>query len=134
MNAHDAQRAIARAVQQRGYWDGYTPSQVASRQALKAVEEMVEAVGPLMPWLPGELRGLLQRAGDEARRLFDQGWAVDMSESQMRAMLMEMADVLVTLANAATAYEEATGVEYDLMAEAVAKAEADIPRGVRGRE
>ena len=129
MKTHEAQEIICRAVRRRGYVDGWTPEQFAARQIAKAAEELAAADATMGIRdafdINHDWRRLLLLAGSTARDAFDDMDAWNDVWLDTKTLTDELADVVVVLLCAG----EALGV--DLIAAAVAKAEADIERGVR---
>jgi len=128
------QRVIYNAVKQRGYIDGYTPQQLAARQAAKIIEEAAELLSTMSPHFESApdltdewfyLRAQTLAAAKTARALFDRNdWnradVVVMEDAPSEAA--DCAVVLFTLA-------ETLGI--DLAQMAAEKAESDVKRGVR---
>jgi NTP pyrophosphatase (non-canonical NTP hydrolase) len=129
----DAQKAVAVATQQRGYRDGWTDEQFLARQIVKLQEELGEMAFPV--WgVPHGLMAEIENIRANAQEVFDlvdpAAWdSVDIAF--IEEMKSEAADCLVVLFNIAAVLEQMTGKKFDLVQEAVKKAEADINRGVR---
>lgn len=124
------QSRIYDAVRQRGYVDTWARQELAVRQLLKRAEELSEQAelcympAAQVPYFSFVL--LLGRAAKYARQIFDDPISCRGAEIiSPEEFVTEAADQLVTLAVEA----EALGVDYGAMA--LAKAEADVERGVR---
>lgn len=135
-NSLDIQTRIARAVEARGYRQGWTDEQYIARQICKASEELAEAAGDIGinydnardVWYWSTRLG---DAGLCARSAFDQKdqWQSAEIPLELRSyMALEIADTLIPLLVAATI------LGVDVLALAVEKAEKDIARGVRGEQ
>lgn len=131
MQTLDLQAMVGTAVTQRGYRAGWTAEQFAARQVAKLQEELAELAeqAPLPKALPLQI----EIAGDGARRMFDDAavWAGDFDNWNIAKAKAELADVVVVALALAAVLDELTP-PYDVLAEAVAKATADVTRGVRG--
>jgi len=128
---NEAQRQVYDAVCARGYRVGWTPDAFIGRQVLKAHEELAEAAACLRTAVQHTVvNGFVeesQRIGQHARALFNSRAALKwltLTDEQREHLKAELADVAVTLFCAA---EE---LGFDVVQGAVAKATADIERGV----
>jgi len=128
------QREIYDAVVKRGYRDGWTAEQFAARQLAKLTEELGElsrCVHMLWAFESGfEIE--LRSAAKQARAAFDgPGWENAWIESPLGA-LDELADIVVVACCLAEALGETRpDLGVDLPELALAKAKADVIRGVR---
>jgi len=114
------QATVYQNVAQRGYTDGYTDQEFASRQLLKIIEEVAE----LADSFGIDESMTIATAGAQARYLFDAG-AIPFTKPTMQAVQNELYDVQVVLFCMA----EALGI--DVIAGSVQKSLTDIERGVR---
>lgn len=115
---------VARAVKARGYRTNWTDSQFAARQAVKLIEESAELLDHVTG-LPGYFRMAVKESALMARRIFDDKIFSKELTIGAAGAVKELADCQVIIFNLA----DALGV--DSGAEALAKAESDISRGVR---
>jgi hypothetical protein len=128
----DAQAAIFDALEDRGYTTGLHYEQLAARQIAKMLEEVCEAAAcvagfsPVMQATIGTLHQMARSEFDDRTRWQDRGRIISLS-----GLRAELADVAVTLANAAEAVSWYDECKFDVMQEAVGKATADVSRGVR---
>lgn len=134
----DINRAIYEAVKARGYLDGYTDVQLFARQVCKLQEELAELTRDVV--LPvttiGNAKGMILSAGLAARQIFD---TPDVWSSSgpldhtgvLPRLYMELADCYVVLAVMEQTLARIAGVELDIQAIALTKAQTDIERGVR---
>jgi len=127
------QARVAKAVQERGYREGWTARQFLGRQTAKLLEELAEFSSPLIGIVPEYLFGEIVVAGDTGKFQFDHGEWEDgyLSQDTLRNMRMELFDMQVVLVNMAAAIESLLNEECDLLKGAVEKAEVDVERGVR---
>jgi len=127
------QKRIEKAVQERGYRDGWSPKQFLGRQVAKLLEELAEFSSPLIGVVPEYLYGEIVVVGDMGKFQFDHGDWEDgyLSEDMAKSIREELFDMQVVLVNMAAAIGELLNEDCDLMKGAVEKAENDIKRGVR---
>jgi len=129
-----AQERVARAVEERGYRDGWTREQFAARQVAKLCEELgelcIHVAQEVGGWIryskPWEMS--LRNAAKRARQEFDGGhWelATVIDEDAAREELADLQVVVFALADA---------LDFDVVQAAVDKAEADVDRGVRAEK
>ena len=122
-----AQERVAKAVEERGYRDGWTREQFLVRQIAKLTEELAELseVMHAQRYYRRDWEVYLWHAGKGAREHFDRVDLWDtykiVSEDQARE---EIADLQVIVFNLADA------LDFDVMEAAVAKAETDVEHGV----
>lgn len=125
----DYQSAIAEAVAERGYREGWTDEQFVCRQAAKLLEEFGEFLEYVWPTGNRQHAGTWEDhaviAGQLAREHFDNGDFSKADITDREAAAEELADMLVVVYNAA----EALGVDVNELA--LRKARGDIERGVR---
>ena len=123
------QRRVGIAVERRGYREGWRAHEFAARQVAKLAEELWELsehVG-----LPGALPLQLRVAGQAGKQAFDNeqcwggGQVFDVGQAKR-----ELSDIVVVALALADVLDE-IAPPFDVVAEAVAKAEADVERGVR---
>lgn len=109
-----------------------------SRKTQRRIEQFVRARGiPLDPPGTPALYAAAEKLAEEMCEVGD-ALAGDQADLECRvactpdlaALRTEMADVYVVLARMANIVEGMTGVPFDLEAEALAKAERDVARGV----
>ena len=134
------QREIYDAVVRRGYRKGWTADQFAARQVAKLTEEFGELIdyvhldhGDTLDH--STLSWAVMIAAAEGRRVFDdvsqERWAHSSITSPQAAM-DELADIVVVACCLAEALGEIRpDLDTDLMRAALAKASADVVRGVR---
>ena len=125
-----AQDRVARAVEARGYRDGWSDEQYAARQVAKLAEELGELVYFICqrwgqaqegPW---EAHCVL--AGQRARQEFDDPDAWNGAAIvDYDAAATELADIVVV------AFTLADALGVDVVQAAITKAERDVNRGVR---
>jgi hypothetical protein len=132
MNTREAQEAIFEALVARGYTFGLSAEQLTARQVCKMVEEVLE-VALHIEGFSGATDELIAKLHDAARAEFDdlnrwQSYGRIRSYAGLKA---ELPDVAVTLANTAEALTWADEYAFDVMAEGVKKAAADVMRGRR---
>jgi hypothetical protein len=127
------QRRIEKAVQERGYREGWSAKQFLGRQVAKLLEELSEFCTPLLGIVPEYLYGEIVVAGDMGKFQFDHGDWKDgyLSVEMTKKLREELYDMQVVLVNMAAAVEAILNEECDLMKGAAEKAEGDIERGVR---
>ena len=127
------QRRIALAVARRGYRKGWSPGQFLARNAAKMMEEMAEFGAHLFGLLPEYLWHQMLTAGDAGKWQFDHGYWPDrpLPDRSLEAMVEELYDMQVVLANMADALSHLLEEDVDLMKGAARKAENDVGRGVR---
>lgn len=132
---YGAQERVARSVEQRGYYSGWTDEELVNRHAAKLLEETVEcAEEAWLPWwvrLSARLTGALARRAFDRRRVWERTRPKN-SEAHARFQ-KELADVQVVLLSAAS-IPNVGHLPFNVIAAAVAKADADRARGVRGQE
>lgn len=135
MDAREAQDRVVKAVRMRGYRGKWTALSFLARQLAKLQEELAEAIWHVRDGTPKAVMTATRIAGDQARREFDHGYWNDwrVRAEEMLLLVQELADIQVVLYNAASALEEATGIEVNLAEAAVRKAEGDVKRGVRSQ-
>lgn len=130
MTASVAQRGIVAAVADRGYLDGYSLDQRISRQLVKELEEVCEAMQAIMPALEeGRLPALVLQAfrlGQAARDVFDTPLLFDDVSVNSELLIKELPDLVVPLAVLADCLGQP-----DMMEAGLDKALADVARGVR---
>lgn len=130
MTASVAQRDIVAAVADRGYLDGYSLDQRISRQLVKELEEVCEAMQAIMPALEeGRLPALVLQAfrlGQAARDVFDTPLLFDDVSVNSELLIKELPDLVVPLAVLADCLGQP-----DMMEAGLDKALADVARGVR---
>lgn len=129
----ELQELVARAVEQRGYRQGWTDEQYAARQVCKAIEELGELL-QATKWQQARLGNFwpvwahyLSEAALVARRAFDDSaaWGA-IEEVDVSVAADELADVVIPL----LVFADTLGID---LGEAIkAKALGDIARGVRG--
>ena len=128
------QRRIYDAVVHRGYREGWAAEQFAARQVAKLTEELGELSRCIhMLWaFESGFEIELRCAAEQARAAFDgPGWENAWIESTQDA-LDELADIVVVACCLAEALGEIRpDLDTDLMQAALAKADADVTRGVR---
>lgn len=129
MKTKGLQRAVGTAVAARGYRRGWTAEQFAARQVAKLQEELAELAE--LVHLPKALPLQIEIAGDGARRMFDDAavWGGDRNWDIGKAK-RELSDLLVVALTLANTFDE-LAPPYDVLEEALAKATADVGRGVR---
>jgi hypothetical protein len=135
MQTHEAQEAIFESLVARGYTEGLTAEKLTARQVCKLLEEACEAARHVEGF-SGQTDELIANLHDAARAEFDdlarwQSYGRIRSYAGLRA---ELPDVAVTLANSAEALTWADEYAFDVMAEGVKKAAADVMRGRRNEE
>lgn len=125
----DAQNRVARAVEARGYRDGWSDEQYAARQVAKLTEELAELSSHMRQYGADQIASWeydLESAGRDARHQFNNqhnwNWVHIRSIDGMAEELADIVVVAFTLA-------DIQGVDISQMA--VEKAEKDIKRGVR---
>lgn len=135
MNTYEAQEAIFASLQRRGYTIGLTLEQLTARQVCKMLEEVCE-VAQHVNGFSDEIDRLISQLHDAARAEFDdlERWKCIGGIADYAGLKAELPDVAVTLANTAEALTWADEYAFDVMAEAVKKAAADVARGVRKSE
>ena len=142
MDTHTAQTKVAEAIKLRGYRKGWTPVQFLVRQVVKLQEELSELAhlvsdNASMYDYETDFNFAVRRAGQQARKLFDDSFSWYYAnlrfhtEKGIEDLKSEAADCMVVLLNIASAIEEITGEEFDLVRAALCKAKTDVPRGVR---
>lgn len=126
------QDTIYQAVVARGYRDGLTAEQFVARQIAKLQEELAEASEKFV-FFPYGLEVVIQSAGRDAREYFDdtEEWKDGIGIFDPDKLKEEFADCMVVLMSASAAIAEATGKDFDIVAEAIKKATKDVKRGVR---
>ena len=132
MHTHEAQEAIFESLVARGYTFGLNTEQLTARQVCKLLEEACEAAKHIEGF-SGSTDALIDKLHDAARAEFNdltrwQSYGRIRSYAGLKA---ELPDVAVTLANTAEALTWADEYAFDVMAEGVKKAAADVTRGVR---
>ena len=126
-----AQDRVARAVEARGYRDGWSDEQYAARQVAKLGEELSELVGCIAAYdCDGErvqynYEWLLEEAGRAARERFDSPEWLGAAILNAHGAATELADIVVV------AFTLADVLGVDVVQAAITKAEADVNRGVR---
>ncbi len=129
MDTQNLQARVYNAVEKRGYVAGWTPVRFIARQVAKLAEEVAELAAAML--LPGVMQGYIQESGRIARGRFDVAtpWrAVKLLDAEQAAA--ELADCQVVIFAAAEALRRSGLVkDFDVLAAAVAKAEADVTRG-----
>jgi len=124
-----AQMMVGTAVTKRGYRADWSSQQFAARQVAKLQEELAELAEHFA--LPKALPIQIDIAGDGARRSFDEvGLWTNMGVMDVGKAKRELADVMVVALALADVLDE-MAPPFDVVAEAVAKATADVRRGVR---
>lgn len=134
IHPHDRlQNRITAAVARRGYRDGWLPGQFLYRQMAKLGEEYAEAFALVSSNMPGAMNMIVETLGDMGKWHFDHGYWTEnyISHDELHALVGELSDMQVVMANAISAIEELLDERIDLMRLACEKAEADIERGVR---
>lgn len=135
MQTHEAQEAIFESLVARGYTDGLDYKQLTARQVCKMVEEVLE-VAQHIEGFSGQTDELIAKLHDAARAEFDdlKRWQSYGRIRSYAGLKAELPDVAVTLANTAEALTWADEYAFDVMAEGVKKAAADVTRGRRNEE
>lgn len=143
---HDAQELVAKATELRGYREGWSDQQFLARQVVKLLEELGEMSYPIhqMPHMFNHyghpdsegFEDVIDRIGNEAMNLFNEKDPETWSYTFVRwdaldDMMSEAADCMVVLFNIAATLERMSGERFDIIQEAIKKAQKDIARGVR---
>lgn len=129
----EEQQLVFDSTVRRGYLTGWSMIEFAARQVVKAIEELAElstTVGAQDSHVQ-DLLSKMQDVGNLARLVFDDSrikWDCDIDHD---AFCKELADLQVTVFNAAEAIAKASDTPYNSARAAVEKAHADIKRGVR---
>lgn len=141
MDSRKAQKLIAEATDRRGYRIGWRLDQFVARQIAKLQEELAEMAQHASDNRDygdegTDLEFRIQQAGQKARQIFDTPlwWATSGfkdDERSLEAIRREATDCMVVLFNIAAAVDEMSEHPFDIVEEAVAKAKADVKRGVR---
>lgn len=143
------QNQVASAIKARGY-TSKEPTAHAVKAALKMMEEAMDVLIALDVVTADDtevlesylyharsprtqMKALKNWFGERFDRTVRQGddYKPLLTGSQRRKLANELADVQVTVFDLADAIQDLTGTPYDVVAEAVAKATADVQRGVR---
>lgn len=123
------QSSVAEAVKARGAREGWTPEQYAARCVCKLMEELSELEGtirwegPYPDWV-----NLLNDGGDLAREHFrdSEAWTVEgFGTGSARG---EVVDLMVGILCLAQVIAEIEGEPFDVLQEALVKAESDVKR------
>lgn len=142
----DAQQIVAEATKKRGYREGWSDQVFLARQVVKLLEELGEMSYPIhqMPHMFNHyghpdnegFEDVIDRIGNEASYLFDEKdpetWIyIFVRYDALEDMKSEAADCMVVLFNIADTLERMSGEKFDIIQEAIRKAQKDISRGVR---
>lgn len=126
-------KEIRRIVEERHPRGEITTVQTLRLGAIKLLEEALEAATTIA--LPREMSGPIDDLSDKARMYFRwREWLAYSfanerpSDASLAAMRGEVADVFIVIIHLAGLIEELTGEEFDLEAEALKKALADLRR------
>lgn len=125
----DEQISVGQAIEARGYRAGWTRQQFAARQVAKLAEELGKLAEHFI--LPKALPIQIEIAGDGGKRAFDELglWRL-MGVDDVGQAKRELSDIMVVVLALADVLDE-LDPPFDVVAEAVAKATADVERGVR---
>lgn len=126
-------KRINGAVAARGYFAGWSANQIIARNIAKLAEETGELAELInLPELAGNE---IERARMFAKQAFDNkkawGEVGSIDPENVEKIKKEIADIFVVMSVLTAWFSNYYAPDFDPMAAAVEKAEADIARGVR---